>query len=97
MVDQSARFLDVAIGVVDGLGHTVVADGEVLQGTLGLRTPVTISWDHDRPHAVEFSALSRGFQANRDILHCRGGTVVQCGLREEYKTRERRAHWRQAR
>jgi hypothetical protein len=80
MVDESARFLHVAIGVVDGLWHAVVADGEVLQGTLGLGAPVAVGRHHDLAHAVEFFTFPDTGNANGEILQSWRGFGVQGSL-----------------
>ena len=80
VVDQRARLLHVAVGVVDGLGHAVVADGEVLQRTLGLGAPVAVGRHHDLAHAVEFFTFPDSGNANGKILQSRRGIGVQGDL-----------------
>ncbi len=41
-------------------GHPLVADGEVLDGTLRLRAPVTLSGNVDRAETVGFRAHCHG-------------------------------------
>src|ERR1700733_1719852 len=80
MVDESARFLHVAIGVINGLGHAVVADREMLQRTLGLGAPVAVGRHHDLAHAVEFFTFPGSGNANGKILKTRRGISVQGDL-----------------
>src|SRR5262249_39695198 len=74
-VDERGRLLDVAVGVVDGLGHMVVADREVDQRPLRLRPPVVLSRDLDLAKRVALDPLTRRARANRDIAQpaCRVG------------------------
>ena len=44
--------------MIDSLGHAVVADREVLEGTLGLRAPITISWHRDIARPAARSVLA---------------------------------------
>ena len=52
LVDQRRRLLHVPVGVVDGLGHVVIADREVDQRPLGLRAPVVLGRYLDRAHRI---------------------------------------------
>ena len=90
VIDQRARLLDVAIGVVDGLGHAVVADREMLQRTLGLGAPIAVGWRLDLAHAVEFLALPGGLDAKGQILQRRSGIGLQGGLQQKTRDTEHR-------
>jgi hypothetical protein len=82
-VDERGGLLDVAVGVVDGLGHAVVADGEVDQGPLRLGAPVPVGGHLDGAHRVRFAAGAGGVDADRDVPHLRwllsGGVLVPGG------------------
>jgi hypothetical protein len=43
-------------GADQGFRHVLVADLEVLARTLGLRPPIAVAWDLDRPKRVRFGA-----------------------------------------
>jgi hypothetical protein len=51
-VHQGAGLLQLPEGAHHLDRHLVVADCEVMQGALGLRAPVAIGGDVDRPHGV---------------------------------------------
>src|ERR1700747_1005199 len=63
--DERGGLLDVAVGVVDGLGHVVVADREVDQRALGLCTPVVLGRHLDLAQRVALGPFSRGAGADR--------------------------------
>ena len=66
-VDDRGRLFHVAVRMVDGLGHPVVADREVQQRALGLRSPVPVRRDFDLAHGVGFGAGSGYVQAHRQV------------------------------
>ena len=66
-VDDRRGLLDVAVGVVDGLGHPVVADVEVDQRSLGLRAPVVVGRHLDLAERVALGTGSGGVQPDRQI------------------------------
>ena len=66
------------------LRHAVVADGEVVQRPLGLRTPVAVGRDLDRAHAVGLGAGAR-----RRVVSC---VMVRTYLRA--RSRRLAAPWR---
>src|SRR4051812_46377691 len=63
-VDDRGCLLHVAVGVIDLLGHPVVADVEVLEAALGLRAPVPVGGNLDVAEAVEFASLPHGVETN---------------------------------
>src|SRR5690242_11687876 len=63
-VDQRRRLLNVAVGVIDALGHVVIANREVAEAALRLRTPVPVGRDLDTAHRVGLVALTGGVDAN---------------------------------
>ncbi len=68
-IDERGRLLDVAVRVIDRLGHVVVADREVLQRALCLRAPpIPVGGYVDVAHGVEFLALTGRVDANRHVL-----------------------------
>ena len=75
-VDDRRRFFDIAIGVVDLLGHFVVADIEVLQAALRLGTPVVVGRHIHLAQAVELLTQAGGRQPNRKIKNL--GRVCLC-------------------
>jgi hypothetical protein len=85
-VDERGGLLDVAVRVVDGLRHAVVADGEVDQGPLCLGTPVPVGGHVDGAHRVRFAAGAGGVDADRDVPYLRrplgGGAPVPGGHRD---------------
>jgi hypothetical protein len=56
LVGERRRLLEDGHAADHGPGHAVVADREVVQRALGLRTPVPMTRDVDRPHAVALGA-----------------------------------------
>ena len=65
-VDQGRRLFDIAIGVVDALWHAVVADREMYEAALGLRSPIAVGRHLDLAHRV---GLAPRFRWRR----CRSG------------------------
>ena len=53
-VDHGRGLLEHPKGVDQGVGHGVVGDGEVMEGSSRLGPPVALLGDLDRPHAVSF-------------------------------------------
>src|SRR5947207_12573569 len=71
LVDERARLLHVAIGVIDRLWHPVTPDREVVERALGLRAPVSVGRHVDFAHAVEFLTLAGRVNADWNILYRR--------------------------
>ena len=71
-------FLDGAVGVVNLLGHLVVANGEVDQAALRLRAPVLVSGHLHLTHAVELPALAVRVEADGNVP--RGGGLLAWGM-----------------
>jgi hypothetical protein len=70
-VDDRGSLLDVAVGVVDGLGHAVVADIEVDQRPLCLRAPVVVGRDLHLAERVALGPGARGLQPDRHVVDLR--------------------------
>ncbi len=71
-VHHRSGLLHVAVGVVHLFRHPVVADVEVLEAALGLRTPVPVGRHFDVAEAVELPARAGGIEADRHIEDLRG-------------------------
>ena len=71
-VDHRRGLLDVAVGVVDLVWHAVVADVEVDEAPLRLRSPVAIRRDHHVAEAVELLALTARLDADGQVEDLRG-------------------------
>jgi len=63
LVDESARLLDVAVGVIHLDQHVIVADREMEQRALRRRAPVPIGRHVDGAHTVESGAAAGGGDA----------------------------------
>src|SRR6516162_6345643 len=75
-VDQRSRLLDIAIGAINSLRHPVVADREIHQAALRLRSPIAVGRDFDFAHRVGFAPGSSRTNANRDIVRFGMGLVI---------------------
>src|SRR5436305_4506479 len=60
LIHKSAGLFQGAEGADEFGRHSVAADVEVQQRSLGLRSPVNVRGDFDFPHAVGFNAGLRG-------------------------------------
>jgi hypothetical protein len=75
-VDDRGGLLDLAVGVVDGLGHPVVADGEVDERPLGLRAPVLVGGHLDLAHRIGLDPRPLDRQADRRVEQLRPAVVA---------------------
>jgi hypothetical protein len=81
-IDQRRRLLDIAIGVIEALGHAVVADREMLEAALGLGAPVAVGRHVDTAHGIGLMAPAGGVDADGNILQDRIGHGCHAGLLE---------------
>src|SRR6266571_3050613 len=70
-VHDSRRLLHIAVGVIDLLGHAVVADVEVLEAALGLGAPVPIGRNLNVAEAVELPPHPGGIEADGQVEYLR--------------------------
>jgi hypothetical protein len=73
--------LHVAVGVVDLLRHPVVANVEVFEAALRLRTPIAIRGDFDGAEAVELLPHPHCVETDRQVEDLRLPSVVGRGRR----------------
>src|SRR5947209_18999076 len=78
LVDQRARLLHIAIGVINRLWHTVIADRKMMERTLGLCAPVSVGRYIDPAHTVEFLPLALRGKADWYILYLRMVCLAIC-------------------
>jgi hypothetical protein len=76
-VHRRGSLLDVAVGVVNRLGHAVVADVEVGQRALRLGAPVVLGGYLDVAEGVGLGAGAGGVESDREIED-RWGVLFGC-------------------
>ena len=86
LVHQGGRLLDEAEGVDERRRHVLGADLEVLDRALGLRAPIPVRRDLDRPEGVGFRA-GGGPSLGLGLLRRHRGLYVRCGVRPTYDRR----------
>src|SRR6516165_7152976 len=75
-IDQCRCLLNVAIGVIDALWHLVVADGEMDEAALRLRSPIAVGGYLDIAHRIGLAPHSGRIDADRDLTQDRISLLV---------------------
>src|SRR6266404_1713897 len=76
LIDHCRRLLDIAIGVINAFWHPVVADREIDETALRLRSPIAVGRHLDFAHRVGFASHSGRTNADRDVVRLGMGPVV---------------------
>ena len=67
-IDQCRRLLDIAVGVVNALWHSIVTDREMDEAALRLRPPIAICRHLDLAHRVGLAPHPRRVDADRGLV-----------------------------